>query len=158
MKMDPDWWLELEASYVDTVRYRLDLWAKNGKTVLDYLPGSELAVKEGMEAALQFYCARYPQYFSLKRERERQWVFHNRLLNTETVVQDHHPLHVLMHNVPEDFAFMLRNPDDGKYYLRAGAICSALGWNLGLKIGMELKEIHTAVPDYPEKMALSMDR
>lgn len=69
-----------------------------------------------------------------------------------------HPLHVLLENVPEDFAVMLRNPDDGFYYLRAGVLCSSLGWNVSTKIGMQLKKIHEPIPDYKEKMEFSMDR
>lgn len=69
-----------------------------------------------------------------------------------------HPLLVLLENVPEDFACMLRNPEDGYYYFRAGILCSALGWNVDMKIGMQLKEIHSPIPDYKEKMEFSMDR
>lgn len=125
--------------------------------VLNYLPGSELACKEIMEMALQFLCARYPQYFSLTNE-SRGYVFHNGILKNETVINTMHPLHVLLENVPEDFACMLRNPDDGYYYFRAGILCSALGWNVDTKIGMQLKEIHSPIPDYKEKMEFSMDR
>lgn len=65
---------------------------------------------------------------------------------------------MLLENVPEDFAVMLRNPDDGFYYLRAGVLCSSLGWNVSTKIGMQLKKIHEPIPDYKEKMEFSMDR
>ena len=126
--------------------------------VLNYLPGSELACKEIMEMALQFLCARYPQYFSLTNEESMGYVFHNGILKNKTVVNTMHPLHVLLENVPEDFACMLRNPDDGYYYFRAGILCSALGWNVDTKIGMQLKEIHSPIPDYKEKMEFSMDR
>lgn len=53
---------------------------------------------------------------------------------------------------------MLRNPDDGLYYFRAGLLCSALGWNVSTKLGLTLKEIHAPIPDYKEKMEFSMDR
>ena len=108
--------------------------------------------------ALQFYCARYPQFFSLTKTPEDGYVFHNALLKTTTVIKDHHPLHVLLQNVPEDFAIMLRNPSDGFYYFRAGMICSALGWNVNTKLGMQLKQIHSPIPDYKDKMEFSMDR
>lgn len=53
---------------------------------------------------------------------------------------------------------MLRNPDDGYYYFRAGVICSSIGWNVNTKLGLQLKEIHAPIPDYKEKMEFSMDR
>lgn len=157
-KLEPDWWLELESNYVARIAERKELFEKHGKLVLNYLPGSELACKEVMENALQFLCARYPQYFSLSQSTSKGYVFHNGILNKETVIKEMHPLHVLLENVPEDFAVMLRNPEDGMYYFRAGLICSSLGWNVDTKLGMQLKEIHNPIPDYKAKMEFSMDR
>ena len=157
-KLEPEWWLELEKSYKTRIKERKELVARHGEMVLNYRSGSELASKELMEMVLQFYCARYPQYFSLTYSPDRGYIFRNGILETETVIKNMHPLHVLLENVPEDFAVMLRNPDDGQYYLRGGVLCSALGWNIGTKIGMALKEIHQPIPDYKEKMEFSMDR
>lgn len=103
---------------------------------------------------VQFVCARYPQYFSLVDKR----FLHNRILNTEQDVQSKHPLEILLDNIPEDFGIMLRDDQTGNYFLRAGVICSALGWNVGTKIGLQLHEIHQPIPDYKEKMQFSMDR
>lgn len=111
-----------------------------------------------MEMALQFLVARYPQHFSLSEHPSKGHIFHNGLLKSEAIINSMHPLHVLLENIPEDFAVMLRNPEDGYYYFRAGVICSSLGWNVGTKIGLQLKEIHAPIPDYKEKMEFSMDR
>ena len=157
-KLEPNWWLELDSNYKSRIAQRKELVMKYGEMVLDYLPGSELASKEIMEMALQFLCARYPQYFSLTKTEAEGHVFQNGILKTRTVINSMHPLHVLLHNVPEDFAIMLRNPDDGLYYFRAGLLCSALGWNVRTKLGLTLKEIHAPIPDYKEKMEFSMDR
>lgn len=153
--MEPDWWLEVENTYPAMIAERQRLFQENGTKVLDYLPGSELACKELMEMCLQFYCARYPTHFSLSSDKK---TFNNNLLNTVTEIKRFHPLHILLNNVPEDFAIVLRNEDDGMYYFRAGVICSSLGWNVATKIGMKLAEIHQPIPDYKEKMAFSMDR
>lgn len=153
--MEPDWWLELENTYEQRIKQRQDLYAEHGKAVLQALPGSELACKELMEMSLQFLCARYPHYFTLDKEK---MIFYNSILKTETDLNTTHPLHVLLNNVPEDFAIMLRDDKAGTYLFRAGIICSALGWNVGTKIGMRLHEIHAPIPDYKEKMQFSMDR
>ncbi|KAF9891198.1 hypothetical protein FE257_004762 [Aspergillus nanangensis] len=153
-KLETDWWIELENTYKDRIAQRRQLYAKHGSAVLGYLPGSELACKELMEMVIQFLCARYPQYFSLVDQR----VLHNRILGTEQDVRSIHPLEVLLNNVPEDFALMMRDDQTGFYFLRAGVICSALGWNIGTKIGLQLHEIHAPIPDYKEKMQFSMDR
>lgn len=123
--------------------------------MLDYLPGSELACKELMEVVLQYICSRYPHYFHLSRD---GLAFKNGILNTTVVLRSQHPLKILMDNVPEDFAIMMRDEKTGLYVLRAGVICSSLGWSLGSKMGLQLHEIHGPVPDYKEKMQFSMDR
>lgn len=157
-KMENEWWLELEKTYAARIAEREQLFEKHGKLVLNYLPGSELGCKEVMEMALQFLCARYPHYFRLSHTPEKGHAFHNGILKSETIIKDMHPLHVLLHNVPEDFAVMLRNPEDGKYYFRAGILCSSLGWSVDTKLGLQLKDIHAPIPDYKEKMEFSMDR
>lgn len=154
-KLQPDWWLELENTYVKRIKQRQDLFAKHGEGVLQALPGSELACKELMEMVVQFLCARYPHYFRLDKE---NMVLHNSILHTETDIKSTPPLEVLLNNVPEDFAIMLRDEKTGNYRFRAGMICSALGWNVASKIGLQLHEIHAPIPDYKERMQFSMDR
>lgn len=153
-KLETDWWIELESTYKNRIAQRKELYAKNGKEVLDAMPGSELACKELMEMVLQFICARYPQYFTLVDKR----VLQNKILGTEQDVTAMPPLEVLLENVPEDFAVMLRDEKTGFYFLRAAVICSALGWNVASKIGKQLHEIHEPIPEYKEKMQFSMDR
>jgi hypothetical protein len=153
--LETDWWIELENTYKERIAQRKAIYAKYGKEVLDYLPGSELACKELMEMVLQFICARYPHCFSLSEDKTR---FSNRILGTDQDIKSKHPLLILMDNVPEDFGIMLRDDETGYYFFRAGMICSALGWNVGSKIGLQLHEIHAPIPDYKEKMQFSMDR
>ncbi|KAI1091068.1 hypothetical protein F5B19DRAFT_289043 [Rostrohypoxylon terebratum] len=154
-KLETDWWLELESTYKARIAQRKELYAKHGSDVLQSLPGSELACKELMEMCIQFLCARYPQYFVLSADKSR---LENKILGTVSVFKEKHPLLILLDNVPEDFGMVLRDPESGYYVFRAGLICSALGWNVGSKIGLKLHEIHTPIPDYKEKMQFSMDR
>lgn len=82
----------------------------------------------------------------------------NRILNTEQDVRSKHPLEILMDNVPEDFGIMLRDDKTGSYILRAGVICSSIGWSLDEKIGLPLGLVHEPVPEYKEKMETPMER
>jgi Protein of unknown function (DUF3445) len=154
-KLETNWWLELENTYKDRIAQRKALYAEHQESVLQWLPGSELASKELMEMVVQFLCARYPQHFVFHDDKK---TFENKILGTTQDVSKKHPLLVLLDNVPEDFAIMLRNPETGYYHFRSGMICSALGWNVGTKIGMQLHQIHGPIPDYKEKMQFSMDR
>ncbi|KAH0353528.1 hypothetical protein KCU83_g3050, partial [Aureobasidium melanogenum] len=154
-KLEPDWWLELDKTYASRIKQRQDLYSKHGSEMLQSLPGSEIACKELMEMVLQFLTARYPQHFSIDKQK---LIFHNNILATATDLREMDPLEVLLNNVPEDFAIVLRNPQTGYYNFRAGVICSSLGWTVGTKIGKDLKDIHAPIPDYKEKMEFSMDR
>lgn len=108
-----------------------------------------------MEMVLQFLSARYPSLFSIDT---RNLTFRNNILYTTTDLREKDPLEVLLDNVPEDFAIMLRDPHTGYYSFRAGVICSSPGWSLGTKLGKGVKEIHEGTPDYKESMEFSMDR
>ncbi|KAI4722075.1 hypothetical protein E4T48_01689 [Aureobasidium sp. EXF-10727] len=154
-KLEPDYWLELDKDYATRIKQRQDLFVTHGTSVLDSLLGTELATKELLEMVLQFLCSRYPAHFTLN---PRTLIFTNRLLGTEINLRNVDALECLLNNVPEDFAIVVRDPQTGSYCFRAGVICSALGWSLATKLGKELKNIHAEVPDYKEKIEVSMDR
>ncbi|TWU72833.1 hypothetical protein ED733_002004 [Metarhizium rileyi] len=152
-RMEPDYWLELESTYEQQIILRKNIVEKHGTDVMQALPGSHLACKELMEMVVQFLCARYPQHFKLVKG-----TLVNTIRGTRHVVSETQPLQMLLDNVPEDFAVMLRDPRTGRYVLRAGVICASTGWNLAGKMGKGLVGIHEPVPDYRSRMQLSMDR
>jgi hypothetical protein len=110
-----------------------------------------------MEMSVQFLCARYPSQFKLETMHGEAFLVNN-ILGTRHNLSKEDPLQVLLDNVPEDFGLMLRDDKTGRYFFRAGIICSSVGWSLGQKIGLGLSGIHGPVPDYKEKMEFSMDR
>lgn len=97
-KLDPDFWIELEHTYKERIAQRKELYAKHGPAVLQWLPGSELACKELMEMAIQFICARYPQYFVLSEN--KLWL-ENKILGIRANIREKHPLLVLLDHIPE---------------------------------------------------------
>ncbi|KAK3935623.1 hypothetical protein QBC46DRAFT_461968 [Diplogelasinospora grovesii] len=161
MKLDPDWWVELEQNYHQTMAARMELLKTHGDRIFftgsDGAAATDLACRELMEMLLQFVCKRYPQHFELSADKN---VFTNRLLGTQADLADPklHPLRALFENLPEDYALMLRNEADGLYYLRAAMVCSSVGWDIAQHRDEPLRQIHTHVPDYADKMAPSMDR
>ncbi|KAE8151691.1 hypothetical protein BDV25DRAFT_171261 [Aspergillus avenaceus] len=155
MKLDPDYWVELDSTYYTRLDQRRKLRRQHGRDIMDLNPGAELAARELMEVVLQNVTIRYPHLFCLE---EGNTVFVNRLLDTKVDLTTTPPLDVLFDNIPEDYAIMLRNENDGLYYLRGGMICSSIGWNFGEKFNKPLAAIHEPVVDYKAKMAFSMDR
>lgn len=153
--MEPDWWLELESTYRERIAQRKELYARHGTKIIDMLPGSEGACVELMEMVIQFLCVRYPNQFQL----DSSGIFHNRILEESIDTKDiKKPLAFLLENVPEDFLIVQENKETGLYYFRAGVSASAVGWNMSMKIGKPLHEVHGPVPFYKEKMQHSMDR
>lgn len=151
--MDPDFWIELDNTYKDQIQTRQDIHRKHGTDIIQRLPGSKLACTELAEMVVQFLCSRYPKQFECNGQ-----AFTNHILGRDFNISTTDPLSLLLDNVPEDFAIMIRDPETGTYKFRAGIICASTGWSLGTKIGMGLPDIHSPVPDYKEKMQLSMDR
>ena len=139
MKLDPSYWLELESTYVRRLRQRCELFDRFGGQVLQCLSGAEVGCHELMEMVIMFLCQRYPAWFVIENRGEGQ-VLKNEILGTETRidVEGEEALKVLLENIPEDFALMQRNPEDGLYYFRGGVICSAMGWSLGTKVRCHL--------------------
>ncbi|KAK0703928.1 hypothetical protein B0T26DRAFT_658307 [Lasiosphaeria miniovina] len=155
MKYEPDWWVELERGYTKTMAARQALLQTHGDRIFFAGSGAaDLAARELMEMLLQFLCRRYPAHFRLERGGD---VLVNGLLGTVTDLVSTPPLRVLFENVPEDYAIMLRNEDDGLYYLRAAMVCSSVGWDIAQHRDSPLRAIHTHVPD-AGRMAMSMDR
>lgn len=154
-KLEPDWWLELEGTYRARIAQRKQLHAKHGKLVIDELPGSQEASRECMEMVVQFLCQRYPNQFQYD-----SWIgiFTNGILDTTTDITTVHPLKFLLDNVPEDFFITQQDPQSSFYCLTAAVSGSAVGWNISQKMGKPLSQIHGPVPDYKERMELSMDR
>ncbi|EGO21617.1 hypothetical protein SERLADRAFT_474213 [Serpula lacrymans var. lacrymans S7.9] len=112
-------------------------------------------MKELMEMVIQFLCARYPNQFYYN---EWTGMFHNHILASRSDTRKIRPLVFLLQNVPEDFLIVQKDEKTGLSVLTAGVSCSAVGWNLSLKIGQPLHQIHGPVPFYKEKMSFSMDR
>jgi hypothetical protein len=153
--METDWWLELECSYRERIAQRKGLYARHGRDIIDTVPGSEAACIELMEMVIQFLCTRYPNQFNLGSS----GIFHNRILGRRFDTRDiKNPLEFLLENVPEDFLIVKEEKETGLYHFCAGVSASAVGWNMGMKIGKPLHEVHGPVPYYKEKLQHSMDR
>lgn len=153
--MEPDFWIELESTYRERIAQRRVLYAAHGSKVMAAKPGTELASRELVEMVVQFLCARYPSQFDFDK---CTGLFRNHILETSSNIKIIDPWTFLLENVPEDFLITQKDETTGLYAMKAGIVCSALGWNLETKMGKPLHEIHGAVPDYKEKMQLSMDR
>lgn len=163
MKYSPNWWVELERNYVQTMSARQRLLQAHGARIMFESAGAGPAVRELSEMLLQFLAARYPAHFALSASASASAPaagarrFRNRLLGTTTDLAATPPLRAIFANVPEDYALMLRSESDGLYYLRAAAVCSSVGWHVAQHRDSPVRSIHAEVPG-AARMAMSMDR
>ena len=67
-------------------------------------------------------------------------------------------LELLGENVDDDFLLLLPSSEDDQYELKGFVTCFPSGFNTKERFGMKLREIHTPVPGYKEKLEKSMDR
>lgn len=163
LPLEPDWWLELESTYKARVAQRQALFKQHGPLILDALPDTEVACRELVNMVIEFLTTRYPNLFMME---SNTGIFENKILGTSENLQiplgeegsAEKLLMFLLNNVPEDFAVTQKDEESGKYHFRAGVICSAVGWNLGEKIGKPLHEVHGPVPFYDKMLRNSMDR
>jgi len=154
-KLEPDFWIELESTYRERIAQRKALYTAHGLKVMAAQPGTEVASRELMKMVVQFLSARYPNHFNFDK---RTMLFNNHILDTTSNIRTIDPWTFLLENVPEDFVILQKDKRTGLYIMRAGVVCSAVGWNIEMKMGKSLHQVHNVVPDYREKMQFSMDR
>ncbi|CZT49864.1 uncharacterized protein RSE6_10761 [Rhynchosporium secalis] len=65
---------------------------------------------------------------------------------------------ILGENLDEDFLILLPSDDGDSYMLKGFVNCFPAGFNTKDKLGLKLRDIHTPVPGYKQKLELSMDR
>jgi hypothetical protein len=67
-------------------------------------------------------------------------------------------LEIIGQNIDDDFLFLLPTAEEGKYRLEGFITCFPSGFNTSQKLGMSLRDIHSPVPGYAQKLEKSMDR
>ena len=65
---------------------------------------------------------------------------------------------ILGENLDDEFIILLPSEDGDGYALKGFVTCFPSGFNTKEKFGLKLREIHTPVPGYKEKLEKSMDR
>ncbi|KAK0498331.1 hypothetical protein EDD18DRAFT_1351019 [Armillaria luteobubalina] len=179
-------WIEIDNTYAKYQRIREHRLETKGNDVLRLLPAS-LGVKSGYTIELvhelaEYLHARYPTSFHVTRidESFRSPIKAIYVVPTDTSYNLPPPLllgdkeeSLLLRSVgadeaekamktaallaQDDLAIMVEGSDD-RYYLQGGAICVAGNWRLQDKIGLAMEDIHVTVPQYREKLHVSLTR
>lgn len=155
--------IEMDKNYLERIELR--------KQIMTQHPRSTLAADDCVKSAVdEFYTwlvgtylpIRFPRMFQLHLTNQRSGFLRN-LANDEmlSLTPETKPLdtlRVLGGLVDDDFLFLLPSEDGDGYTLKGFVTCFPNGFDTARKLNLKLRDIHTSVPQYKQKLERSMDR
>ncbi|KAG0681307.1 hypothetical protein C6P40_004796 [Pichia californica] len=160
-KLDVNEYICIENTYLDMVHLRERLFDE-----MKFYGCDDSAV----DALKEMYCwvfdymhTKYPRYFQIDKEKE---LYLNKITNKffptdPNNLKKEEILRLLCTNIEEDFLIMIKNPNSeqpDEYILRSAVTCFAAGFNPLTKLNKNLTAVHEPVPNYTNKLQLSMNR
>ncbi|KAJ9618828.1 hypothetical protein H2204_012904 [Knufia peltigerae] len=142
-------WVEFDHKYLERYRYKLQLFTQHPEKTIQNLPGSEEASFEALYLLVDILPRRYPTMFQTTEVGIKNLITGDDwdLRRGSDTWKDHHPLQVMGLLSTEDWFIMQHDEKD------------PTGWKIQERIGHSLWEIHAGkVPQYEQKLAVSMDR
>lgn len=156
--------IEMDRNYLERINLRKKLIVEHTGDVLAAVNVSKPAVDEFYTWLVGNYLpTRFPTMFCLQCNPDTQLteLFSHATGEYYSLTPKPHPkdsLAVLGGLVEDDLLFLLPAGDGDGYELKAFVTCFPNGFSTRKKLNMKLRDIHTPVPSYKEKMQLSMDR
>ncbi|CAK7239786.1 MAG: hypothetical protein STHCBS139747_001221 [Sporothrix thermara] len=154
--VSPDSWIELDNHFPTYHAKRADRLANRLEKCVHTDPVARDAAIELLDELVRYLPARYPTlYRRTPVGIDNLWSGESFDIVQRPLAED--PMAIAARLVQDDLALMVEG-DDGRYYLRAGAILLAGFWRLTDKLGMPLEDIHTSgdVPQYNAKLHRGM--
>ncbi|CAK7265466.1 hypothetical protein SEPCBS119000_001526 [Sporothrix epigloea] len=151
-----DEWIELDSDYPKYHAKRTARLAERADKCVHTDPSAWDAAIELLDEMARYLPERYPTLFRRTAVGlDNLWSGESFDFVRRPLLED--PMAIAARLVQDDLAIMVEG-EDGRYYLRAGAILLAGFWRLSDKLGMPLEEIHTSgdVPQYNEKLQRGM--
>lgn len=154
----------MDKNYLDRIMLRRKIMTEYPETVL----AAEDCVKP---AADEFYIwllgtylpTRFPRMFVLRSSTGEEPAFLRNLATNEDypLVPEAKPLdtlRVMGGLIDDDLLILLPSKDGDGYTLKGFVTCFPNGFDTAKKLNLKLRDIHTPVPQYKEKLEKSMDR
>lgn len=154
----------MDKTYLDRVMLRRKIMAVHPKTAL----AAENCVKPAVD---EFYIwllgtylpTRFPRMFVLGPSIGPKPTHLKSLVTNEEYplapgINPLDTLRVLGGLVDDDLLFLLPSDDGDGYVLKGYVTCFPNGFDTAKKLNLKLRDIHTPVPHYKEKLEKSMDR
>lgn len=156
--------IEMDKNYLERITLRKKIMAEYEETVL----GAEECVKAAVDElyiwlAGTYLPTRFPTMFQLLPATSDEPGYLHSLVTDEQLSllppDDPKDTLRLIGGLVEDDLFFLMPSDDGDSVTLKGFVtCFPNGFNTAKKLNLKLRDIHTPVPQYKEKLEKSMDR
>ncbi|KAF3392508.1 hypothetical protein F1880_008692, partial [Penicillium rolfsii] len=157
--------IEMDRTYSERITVRKKIMAEHTETVL----GAEDCVKPAVD---EFYIwlvgtylpTRYPTMFRLlppashKKEGNLHSLVTDEQFPVRPLTNPKDTLSLMGGLIDEDLLFLLPSDDGDSVTLKGFVTCYPNGFNPAEKLNLKLRDIHTPVPRYKEKLEKSMDR
>ncbi|KAG7829637.1 hypothetical protein KL920_002496 [Ogataea angusta] len=163
-RADPQNIIVIENTYLKSTKLRERIMNERADISMACHPSAEAALKELYCTVTDFLMKRYPMYFHVK---ENGATFYNKIKDEsfplDPASEDRlEVLKFLGRTIEEDFIILLKNGEKGEleneYVWRAGVSCYPNGFVPGEKFNKPLTAIHGPVPQYLERLKVSMNK
>lgn len=144
-------WIEIGEDYEQDLIEKARLLQEHPAQVFQALPGSEIAQAEVVDHLKRHLVIHHPEQFAAL-----DIGIHNKTTGLDITPDPVAPLLSIAKLVQEDMT-VLRPFEDG-FRLIAALVAFPTRWDLSVKMGKLLADIHSPVPGYDEKLARPMDR
>ncbi|RDW64719.1 hypothetical protein BP6252_10370 [Coleophoma cylindrospora] len=155
---DPSELVSMDNTYLQRLKIRKEAMSQHPDIVLQATPRSIPAINELYTYLVGTYLpTRYPTMFKLAATHLENLVT-SAMIPLTPSSDPLETLRTLGENVDEDFIWLQPSEDGDGYVFTGYVVCFPAGFNTKEKLGLKLREIHTPVPGYAEKLEKSMDR
>ncbi|KAH7364131.1 hypothetical protein BKA65DRAFT_130158 [Rhexocercosporidium sp. MPI-PUGE-AT-0058] len=150
--------IEMDRNYLDRVTLRKQIMQEHHDIAIQAKPEVKPAIDELYRWLVNAYLPiRYPTMFSITPLGLLNHVT-SKPVPLEPSSDPAKTFEILGENLDEDILILLPSADGDGYTLKGYVTCFPAGFNTKEKLGMKLRDIHTPVPGYKQKLELSMDR
>lgn len=154
----------MDKTYLDRIMLRRKIMAEHPKTALAAEDCVKPAVDEFYAWMLGTYLpTRFPRMFILQALAEQKPASLKNLVTNEEYSLAPKPrpldtLRIMGGLIDDDLLFLLPSNDGDGYVLKGFVTCFPNGFDTAKKLNLKLRDIHSPVPQYKEKLEKSMDR
>jgi len=119
------------------------------------LPSGESACHTLLSLVINHLTTTYPETFTLTSDRSGNTLIKNhdsrQEYHTSPPYNGIHPLEICARLCTEDFNILLRSPFSNALCLVASATCAPVGWNMPLRIGHSVAQLHTPISPWEDE-------